>query len=82
MSAFQTNQNDDDGDTAHEPTVQEIDEIYNFLLTTAAVEDGSAAHLNPKIERMLLTLDRVSNSIHRREEKEEQEVEELEKRDA
>ena len=71
MATFPTNQNDD-GDTAREPTVKEIDEIYNFLITAASVEDDA---IIPKIERMLLTLDRVSNSIHRREEQEEEEKE-------
>jgi len=75
MSSTQTNHHDDDGDTAREPTVQEIDEIYNFLITSPAVLYDE---LNPKIERMLLTLDRVSNSINRREEQEEQDEEEEE----
>ena len=70
MAAFQTNQCDDDGDTMHEPTVKEIDEIYNFIL---GGDMRFASASEEEIQRMLLTLDRVSNSINRREEKEEEE---------
>ena len=57
----------DDGDTVHEPTVKEIDEIYNFILGGDMRFSSASEEV---IERMLLTLDRVSNSIDRREEKE------------
>jgi len=69
MAAFQTNQCDDDGDTMHEPTVKEIDEIYNFIL---GGDMRFASASEEEIQRMLLTLDRVSNSINRREEQEEE----------
>ena len=70
-SQTQSTQNDD-GDTAREPTVQEIDQIYIFLLGGGS---GVSTNRNDAVQRMLLTLDRVSNSIHRREEKEEEEEE-------
>ena len=69
MATFQTDQCDD-GDTVHEPTVKEIDEIYNFILCGDMRFSSASEEV---IERMLLTLDRVSNSINRREEEEEEE---------
>tara|TARA_R110000822_G_scaffold246538_1_gene374783 strand:+ start:143 stop:547 length:405 start_codon:yes stop_codon:yes gene_type:complete len=60
----------DDGDTVHEPTVKEIDEIYNFILGGDMRFSSASEEV---IDRMLLTLDRVSNSIDRREEKEDAE---------
>jgi len=69
-----------DGDTAAEPTVKEIDNIYNWILD---VEKWllSQDPLQPDdtedkmLQRMLLSLDRMSNSINRREEKEEKDCE-------
>ena len=50
-----------DDDTEIEPTVKEIDVIYKFLLDI--FEETACV----KIEKMLITLDRVSNSINRKE---------------
>tara|TARA_R110000787_G_scaffold112910_1_gene221822 strand:- start:7 stop:297 length:291 start_codon:yes stop_codon:yes gene_type:complete len=59
-----------DDDTEIEPTVKDIDVIYKFILDifeeTASVY-ASSVLLPPKIEKMLITLDRVSNSINRKE---------------
>ena len=51
-------------DAAIEPSVNEIDEIYKFLLDLTKADDAP----DMKIARMLLTLDRVSNSINRKNE--------------
>lgn len=63
-----------DGDTAAEPTVKEIDNIYNWICDVVC-GDYIRDPLQPDdtedkmLKRMLLSLDRMSNSINRREEK-------------
>jgi len=60
-----------DGDTEIEATVEEVDHIYNNLY---AIFMKSELIDEEIYDRMILSLDRISNSINRREEKEEEEM--------
>ena len=59
-----------DGDTGAEPTVEEVDHIYNNIATIFQKTELISEEI---YERMILSLDRISNSINRREEKVEEE---------
>ena len=59
-----------DGDTGAEPTVSEVDHIYNNVATIFQKTELISEEI---YERMILSLDRISNSINRREEKVEEE---------